>query len=442
MYRINYTGRSLLMATVTNFRLPEIIRMSDSKLFSELNLPNGAVIKNRICKAAMEENMAEYGQLPGRKLQTLYKQWAEGGAGLILSGNVMIAPDALTGAGGVVLQDDDDLDRFRHWASAGTANGAHCWLQLSHPGRQVYANLEEQALSPSDVALDLGSFSKMFAQPRALRVDEIEEIIQRFVNSAQLAEQAGFTGVQIHAAHGYLISQFLSPLVNQRTDEWGGSLDNRARILFETVKRVRAAVAPEFCLSVKLNSADFQKGGFDEDDAKWVVSQLNDLGLDLIELSGGSYESPAMQGNPSETSTGAREAYFIGFAREIAAVASVPIMVTGGIVRRQVAQDALEPDGGLPAVDMLGIATALAYHPNLPNHWLANQALTVHLPKVTWKNRTLSALANMALTKYQLERLSSGKPCKPKASAILAIARDRIKVMRQVKRYRKWRDQS
>lgn len=386
--------------------------------------------------------MAEYGQLPGVRLNTLYHEWSNGGAGLILTGNVMVSPNALTGAGGVVLQNDQHIERFQKWAEAATQNDTQCWMQISHPGRQIYANLGEQALSPSDVALDLGSFSKMFAQPRALLEDEIIEIIKRFVSSATLAERAGFTGVQIHAAHGYLISQFLSPLVNHRTDQWGGSLENRARLLFEVVKGVRAAVNPSFCVSVKLNSADFQKGGFDADDAKWVVSELNHLGLDLLELSGGSYESPAMQGNPADNSTGRREAYFIDFAREIAAQANMPVMVTGGIARREVAESALEPSGTLPAVDMLGIATALAYYPDLPNRWANDDHLNVAIPRIEWKNRTLGALATMSLTKHQLKLASFGKPSRPNASPVVAIIRDRIKVSKQAKRYKQWRAES
>lgn len=386
--------------------------------------------------------MAEYAQLPGTRLNALYRQWSNGGAGLILTGNVMVAPNALTGAGGVVLQDDQHLDRFSDWAKAGTQNNTHCWMQISHPGRQIYANLGEQALSPSDVPLDLGTFSKMFAQPRALLADEITDIIARFVNSAQLAEQAGFTGVQIHGAHGYLISQFLSPLVNQRTDQWGGVLENRARLLFEVVRGVRASVAADFCVSVKLNSADFQKGGFDAQDAKWVVGKLNELGIDLLELSGGSYESPAMQGNPADNSTGQREAYFIEFARDIAVQAAMPVMVTGGIVRRAVAESALEPSGSLPAVDMLGVATALAYYPDLPNQWSQNKRLDVEIPRIDWKNKTLGALATMSLTKYQLKRASFGKTPRPNASPVVAIIKDRIKVSKQAKRYKKWRQQT
>lgn len=416
--------------------------MTQSPLFNSLTLPNGAVISNRICKAAMEENMAEYGQVPGKQLFTLYDKWAKGGSGLLLTGNVMVSPNALTGAGGVVFEDDSNIELFKQWAQKATQNDTHCWMQISHPGRQIYANLGEQALSPSDIALDLGSFSKMFAIPRGLTVEEIEEIIQRFANTAKLVESAGFTGVQIHSAHGYLLSQFLSPLVNQRQDEWGGSLENRARLLMSVVERVRSAVSAEFCVSVKLNSADFQKGGFSADDAKWVVSQLNDKGVDLIELSGGSYESPAMQGNASdENSTAKREAYFIDFARDIAAIANMPVMVTGGIKRKQVAEDALTIEGELPAVDMVGIATALAYEPDLPNQWCKNEGVDVALPKVEWKNRTMAALANMSVIKAQLHKLSIGKTVSYKTSPLVAILKDRIKVTKQAKRYRQWRQQ-
>lgn len=414
--------------------------MSDNRLFTPLTLPNGVVIPNRICKAAMEENMAEYAQLPGQQLCTLYDKWAHGGAGLLLTGNVMVSPNALTGAGGVVLDNNHNIDRFKQWAKQGTQNGTQLWMQISHPGRQLYANLGEQALSPSDVALDLGRFSTLFSQPRALTKDEIEDVIQRFANTAMLAESAGFTGVQIHSAHGYLLSQFLSPLVNQRDDEWGGSLENRARLLLNVVTRVRQSVAADFCVSVKLNSADFQKGGFDADDAKWVVSQLNGMGVDLIELSGGSYESPAMQGNAADgSSTGRREAYFIDFARDIAAMADMPIMVTGGIKRKKIAEDALNVDGKLPAVDMIGLATALAYEPDLPKQWQADKSVDVDLPRLTWRNPTLSALGTMSVIKSQLHALSTGKPVNYKTNPILAIIKDRLRVVKQAKRYKRWR---
>lgn len=416
--------------------------MSDSPLFTPLKLPNGAVLPNRLCKAAMEENLSAPGQVPGAQLRRLYEGWAKGGVGLVLTGNVMVTPSALTGPGGVVLEAGTELAPFREWAKAAKPEGGHLFMQINHPGRQMFAAMGEQAVAPSPVPVDLGQHSKLLAQPRALEETEIREIIARFATTAALAEEAGFTGVQVHAAHGYLISQFLSPLVNKRTDQWGGSRENRARLLLETVRAVRAKVSPGFCVSVKLNSADFQKGGFDFEDAKWVAGELNTLGLDLLELSGGNYESPAMQGHTNNSSTSKREAYFIDFARQIAAVTRVPIMVTGGIYRKATAEAALTKDAHGFGVDVLGIGRAMAYVPDLPNQWRNGKMPEVTLPEVTWKNRTMAGMAVMALTKRQLTRAADGKGAIWRASPLLTVIRDQLKTRKLVKRYRAWRARS
>lgn len=414
--------------------------MNKDLLFSPLTLPNGAVLPNRLCKAAMEENLSIERQLPGEKLFTLYQRWAEGGVGLQISGNVMIVPDAMTGPGGVVLQDDSQLDLFKTWAEAGKAAGAHFWMQINHPGRQVYAAMGEQAVGPSDIPVSIPGFDKLLAKPRALQSSEIDSLIQRFARTAQLAELAGFTGVQIHAAHGYLISQFLSPLVNNRTDQWGGSLKNRARFLLETLKAIKTTVSPNFCLSVKLNSADFQKGGFELEDAKWVAMELEKIGLDLLEMSGGNYESPAMTGTTDHTSTSKREAYFIEFAREISSVVSVPIMVTGGILSPEIARSALAEDEQGFGVKVLGLGRGLAFNPDLPNLWKAGQSSSVDLPEIKWSSKTLASLALMSVSKTQLKRLASGKPPKISVSPLLATLSDQLKTRRQTRRYRKWRE--
>jgi 2,4-dienoyl-CoA reductase-like NADH-dependent reductase (Old Yellow Enzyme family) len=413
--------------------------MSESPLFTPLTLPNGAVLPNRLCKAAMEENLSAPGQVPGAQLRQLYAGWAKGGVGLVLTGNVMVTPSALTGPGGVVLEEGTDLAPFRAWAKAAKPEGGHLFMQINHPGRQMFAAMGEQAVAPSAVPVDLGQHSKLLAQPRALEDAEIREIIARFATTAALAEAAGFTGVQIHAAHGYLISQFLSPLVNKRTDAWGGSRENRARFLLETVKAVRARVSPGFCVSVKLNSADFQKGGFDFEDAKWVAAEMNTLGLDLLELSGGNYESPAMQGHTDDSSTSKREAYFIDFARQIAAVTRVPIMVTGGIYRKATAEAALAKDAHGFGVEVLGIGRAMAYVPDLPNQWRQGKMTDISLPDVTWKNRTMAGMAVMALTKRQLTRAAEGKGAIWRASPLLTVIGDQMKTRKLVKRYRAWR---
>ncbi|HGY9627708.1 TPA: NADH:flavin oxidoreductase/NADH oxidase family protein [Pseudomonas putida] len=378
-------------------------------LFAPLTLPNGSTLANRIAKAAMEENMADAAHAPSPQLIRLYQAWAEGGAGLLISGNVMVDNHAMTGPGGVVLEDDQHIEAFRQWAQAGQSRGAQFWLQINHPGRQMQANLGQPTWAPSAVPLTLGSMSRLFNTPQAMTPQVIEAVIGRFANTARLAELAGFNGVQIHAAHGYLLSQFLSPLTNRRNDQWGGTLENRARLLLDIVEAVRAVVSPGFAVAVKLNSADFQRGGFTGDDARQVVRMLNGLAVDLVELSGGSYEAPAMQGQARDGRTLAREAYFLEFARDIRAVATLPVMVTGGIRRRPVAEQVIAS-----GVDMVGIGTALAIDPALPRDWLAGKPSAPELAPITWKNKALASLANMAVVKFQLSRLSRGKASHPR----------------------------
>nr|WP_288256879.1 NADH:flavin oxidoreductase/NADH oxidase family protein [uncultured Pseudomonas sp.] len=404
-----------------------------SDLFQPLHLPNGSVIPNRLAKAAMEENLADAEHAPGPTLIRLYRAWAKGGAGLIITGNVMVDRHALTGPAGVVLEDDTHLPRFRAWAAASRSYGAQAWLQINHPGRQLMASLGQPALGPSAIPVDIPGLSKLFVQPQALDERQIEQIIQRYVTTAALAERAGFTGVQIHAAHGYLFSQFLSPLSNCRSDGWGGSLENRARILLRTVEAVRAQVAPQFCVAVKLNSADFQRGGFEVGDAEAVVKMLAERAVDLVELSGGSYESPAMQGQTRDGSTLAREAYFLEFAERIGQVASMPIMVTGGVRRRAVAERVIER-----GVAMVGMATALAIEPGLPARWRAGDDIAVPPVVVSWKNRALAAAATQAVVKKQLVLLGSGKPSNAQTSPLLALVGSQLRQRLQARRYRRW----
>lgn len=401
--------------------------------FQSLQLPNGTRLPNRIGKSAMEENLAALDQGPSDELLRLYQAWAEGGTGLLISGNVMVDRRGMTGPGGVVLEDAHLLDRFRQWAQIGRSRGAQFWLQLNHPGRQMQSNLGQQTVAPSAVALDMGNLSKRFAVPRALEEAEIEDLIERFVRSAELAQQAGFSGVQIHAAHGYLLSQFLSPLTNQRNDRWGGSLENRARFLLEVVRRVRARVEPSFCVGVKINSADFQRGGFQAEDARQVVLWLNELAVDLVELSGGSYEAPAMQGQSRDGRTLAREAYFLEFASEIAKVARMPLMVTGGIRRLPVVEQVL--DSG---VAIAGIASALAIDPALPRRWKnGEREASAELQPISWKNKTLAALAYMAAVKFQLLRLARGRGTQPRVSPLRALLGEQLRTARRTRVYRK-----
>ncbi|WP_225801026.1 hypothetical protein [Streptomyces sp. NK15101] len=277
-----------------------------SELFSPLPLRSGRTMGNRIAKAAMEEHMAGAGRLPDRRLLSLYRRWAAGGTGLLITGNVMVHVEALTGPGGVVLDEHAPLEPFAAWAEAGKSGGAAVWVQINHPGRQVAAGMPGVVWGPSGIGVDLGRHSGRFGRPTAMTRRQIEDTVVRFAVTARRAEEAGFDGVEAHAAHGYLLSQFLSPLVDRRTDRWGGSPENPARLLLDAVRAVRAAVSASFAVAVKLDSADFQRGGFEADDARQVIEMLEPLGVDPVELSGGSYESPAMTGRPRRPHPGPR----------------------------------------------------------------------------------------------------------------------------------------
>ncbi|WP_411823264.1 NADH:flavin oxidoreductase/NADH oxidase family protein [Leptospira sp. 'Mane'] len=408
--------------------------MNPSQIFTPFHLPNGLALSNRLVKAAMEENLATEEHTPGTALWNLYEAWANGGVGLIITGNVMIDGRALTGPGGVVLESTQFLDEFRTWAQKSKSNGTKIIMQINHPGRQVLSKMQGNIWAPSAIPLNMGGFSKLFGKPKEMTMDEIEETIRRFANTAFLAENAGFDGVEIHAAHGYLISQFLSPLSNQRTDKYGGSLENRSRFLLEVISNVRSKVKPGFVVGVKLNSADFQKGGFDIEDAKKVIAMLADIkGVDFVELSGGSYEAPAMQGDSGDERTLAREAYFLEFAKEITKTSSIPIMVTGGIRRKEIAEEVISS-----GVSLVGIATALALNPDLPNDWKNQNTDTKNLPTVTWKSKPLVALANMAMVKYQLNRMAEGKKPSLKISPLFTVIKDQIKTNFKIKKYHAW----
>jgi 2,4-dienoyl-CoA reductase-like NADH-dependent reductase (Old Yellow Enzyme family) len=346
------------------------VQVIKSPLAKELKLPCGVVIPNRLGKSAMTEGLADRHDNATRELTQLYKTWSDGGTGLLLSGNIMVDHRYLERAGNIVLQDDQGIDALKEMVSAGKSNGNQFWMQVSHPGRQCPRMVNSKPLAPSEVQLKiLGNFSK----PRAMTDADIEDVIQRFVTTATLGKQAGFTGVQIHCAHGYLISQFLSPLINQRTDQWGGSLENRARLARRILKAVREAVGPEYPISAKLNSADFQKGGFSLEECIQVAQWLAEDSLDLLEISGGNYEQLSLMGvEPTDVreSTRKREAYFIEYSKAIRSAAKIPIMLTGGFRSRAVMEQALQNN----EVDLVGLARPYCTQTDLSNR-LINQEL-------------------------------------------------------------------
>ena len=377
-------------------------------LSKSIVLPCGAKIANRLSKAAMSEGLADTNNHAIRRLETLYRRWAGSGAGLLLSGNVQVDRRHLERPGNVVIDDENGMDALKSLARAGRAGGGHFWLQLSHTGRQVSDAINQSPLAPSSVESEVPRGAGLtFAPPREMTEADIAKVIEQFAYAAKQTRAAGFTGVELHAAHGYLLSQFLSPLSNRRADKWGGSLENRARLLLAVVAAVREAVGSDFPIGIKLNSSDFQKGGFTHSECIALTKMLNDTTLDLLELSGGSLEQPKLVGltvkeegeDKRPESTVKREAYFIEFARAVRDVAQMPVMVTGNFRSVEGMLAALE--GG--DLDMVGLGRPLIANPLTPSCLLAGAMKEAPSPEASLNVFHLLPWFNM-----QMERLADG----------------------------------
>ena len=400
----------------------------DNNLLNQpLRLPNGSVLRNRLAKAAMSEVLGTYDNHATRSLVELYRRWANSGIGMLITGNVMIDRRALGEPGNVVIEDESDLVMLQQWAKAATEQGAAIWVQLNHPGKQSPKGLNSTNLSPSAIPFraDMASF---FETPREATPAEIDEIIQRFGRSAAICKKAGFSGVQIHGAHGYLISQFLSPHHNQRTDAWGGSPENRRRFVMAVYEEIRRQVGKDFPVGIKLNSADFQKGGFTEDESMATIRALADAGIDLIEISGGTYEAPAMSGavqQPQKTSTAVREAYFLAFAEKLRSTVQVPLMLTGGF-RTLAGMNAALQTG---ALDVVGLARLLAIEPEAPKALLQGQECGQHVRPISTGIKAIDRMGLMEILWYsrQLKRIAGSGDPHPRESGLWAFLASLLK---------------
>jgi 2,4-dienoyl-CoA reductase-like NADH-dependent reductase (Old Yellow Enzyme family) len=388
------------------------------RLAQPFTLGNGVAINNRIAKSAMSEQLGTADNRPTEKLERLYGAWADGGLGLCVTGNVMIDRRAIGEPNNVVVEDEADLPMLRRWAAAGSRGGTRIWMQLNHPGKQAPKGLNRETVSPSPIPFraDMQAF---FATPREVTPAEIEGIIARFGRAAAVARKAGFDGVQIHGAHGYLVNQFLSPHHNQRTDDWGGTPDKRRRFVLAVLAEIRRQVGRDYPVGIKLNSADFQRGGFTEEESLDTLRALASAGLELIDISGGTYEAPAMTGLMKE-STRAREAYFLEFAEKARAAVKVPLMLTGGFRTLQGMAAALESG----AIDLVGLARPLAVEPDLPARLLSGQDPLHHIKPIKTGIRLIDASGLMETAWYsrQLRRIGSGQSPRPNESGLGAFA--------------------
>jgi len=340
-------------------------RQQHGVLFGPLQLPCGVTLKNRIVKSAMSDSLGDGTGHPTTGQIRLYQRWARGGLAVSVIGEVQGTAGYAETPGNLVLNEASDLDRFRKLAERGGENGTLLWLQLGHAGALAY---KPTSTPKGPSALDLPGL-----RCAGLTKGEIRQLPPEFARTARFARQAGFGGVQIHAAHGFLLSQFLSPLFNRRSDEYGGTIANRMRLLLETIDAIRTAVGPDFPVAVKLNSSDRLEGGLGEQDALKVVEALDRSSVDLIDISGGTYFPGA---KPASDGAG-RGPYFIGFAKRARAVTTRPLMLTGGFKTRGQAEDAVA--GG--AVDIVGLARALVLEPALARLWKEDQKPEPDFPR-------------------------------------------------------------
>ncbi|PWS23359.1 NADH oxidase [Enterococcus faecium] len=388
--------------------------MNNNKLFQPLELKNGIVLKNRFVKPAMSEVMGDKDYRPKEEIIDLYRNWAKGGTGLLITGNVMIDSNALGEKGNIVIEDEKNLDILKRWAKAGQINNSQIWVQLNHPGRQSPKHLSKQPVGPSAVSLE-GANAFAFNKPRALTVNEIQEIIQRFANSAKIVKKAGFNGVEIHAAHGYLLSQFLSPIANRRTDQYGGSLENRMRIIVEVYQEMRKAVGKKFPIALKINSSDFRSGGFSEEDSIEVIRKMSKLGVDLIEISGGNYENTMVQGSNKEG------AFFTKYASKVKNSIETPIIVTGGFRTLIGMEEAVLNH----ETDMIGLARAMALISDLPNQAEKGIFKEINIEKlstgITILDKKIGSYIGLSYYEMQMKKIAKNKVIKRTQNAWIPL---------------------
>ena len=386
---------------------------------SSFTLPNGTILKNRIAKSAMSENFGTRDHGPTMSLINTYHIWAKGNPALLITGNVMVDSMALGEARNVVVEDYKDFELLKKWAKSVEGTGVHLWPQINHPGRQAFSAINREIVGPSSIPLNIASASKMFKIPKALTEEEIWHIIKRFGNTARIMKEAGFTGCQIHGAHGYLVSQFLSPNSNVRTDQWGGTLSNRARFVLEIYREIRSQVGSDYPIGIKINSADFQRGGFSEEESMEVILLLENEGIDLIEISGGTYERPIMMMGDRQKSTISREAYFLDYIKKARKLIKTPLMLTGGFRSVSVMEKALG-DGHL---DIVGMARPFCLYPNLANQIFNGSVIRFETPIPQIGIKFLDKLGGVKLPWYelQIQRIGNGKSPKTNMPAILAL---------------------
>ncbi|MFA0442340.1 oxidoreductase [Vibrio sp. 10N.286.49.C2] len=363
-----------------------------------LELPCGAVIKNRLMKSAMSDSLANGEGNPTEAQSRLYERWAEGGIGLSIVGEVQVDARFPERPGNLVLTEHSNIKDLQGLTSRASVNDAHIWPQLGHAGGLAFKPISLPK-GPSPLKIDEFDCAGMSEK-------EVSLLPERYAGAANIAKKAGFTGVQIHAGHGFLLSQFLSPLFNHRKDQYGGSIEARSRIIVEIIDKIRGVVGAAFPIGIKVNSSDQLEGGLTQDDALEVIRILNKTSIDLIEISGGSY-FPGAKSSSDSASSGP---YFVDFAIKAKSLTDIPLVVTGGFKTREQIVDVLSSN----IADSIGLGRVLILRPELPNDWIEGATIIPRFPKfqapppggvTAWYTMLLTAIGNDNEREFNLELL-------------------------------------
>ena len=314
-------------------------------------------LPNRLVRSATAERKADADGRPTPQLRALYEELARGGVGLIITGHMYVDPSGKAHPEMTGIYSDDLIPGLSELADAVHREGSHVFVQINHGGMQCSPEAVSETIAPS--AID----APFLEQPaREMTSDEIESLIQAYAQAARRAQEAGFDGIQIHGAHGYLIGQFLSPFVNRRTDEWGGDFEGRIRFLRTICQAVRGQVGPDFPVTIKLGMMDGMEGGLTAEESVRIVAALQEMGLDGVEISGG-----IGGGRNINTRPGIRrevdEAYFRPLARQARPVTRLPIVLVGGFRSQRVMEDVLSAGDA----DFISLCRPLICEPDLPN---------------------------------------------------------------------------
>lgn len=327
-----------------------------SLIFMPANI--GALeLSNRLMRSATAERMADEDGRPCPQLVEMYRDLAAGGVGLIITGHMYVHPSGKCHPEMTGIYRDEFIPELAKLTEVVHSQGGKIAVQINHGGMQCYSESVEDAIAPSATTEPISD-----RPARQMSQDEIYTLINAYAQAAHRAQEAGFDAVQLHAAHGYLINQFLSPLVNRRTDEWGGSFENRLRFLEEIVRAVRAQVGEEYPVFIKFGMIDGPEGGLNLESGARIISHMAGMGLDGVEISGG-----IGGGGLVNVRKGIRkpedEAYFLSLAQKARQSTSLPISLVGGLRSRPVMEKVLA-DGD---ADFISLCRPLISQPDLPN---------------------------------------------------------------------------